>query len=96
MCDHIIFNYMNNIGLYNQPLTSFIFYDSQENEAVNYNLLDRLDKDELTELRKYFFEKKVDEKIKEPKGSAHPRFLGFKLTKNEFVDAVDKVIGKQQ
>lgn len=78
-----------------QTLIILIFYSSQENEAVNYNLLDRLDKDELMELRKYFYEKKIDEKVKEPKGSAHPRFLGFKLTKNEFVDAVNKIIGKQ-
>lgn len=58
------------------------------------NILDRLGTDDLTELRKYFFDQIRDETIKEPKGSAHPRFCGFKLKKDEFIDAIDTVIGK--
>lgn len=65
-----------------------------ENLDYGYELLERLDSEELTELRKYFYEKKVDEKVKEPKGSAHPRFHGFKLTKEEFLFAIENVLGK--
>lgn len=48
----------------------------------------------MTELRKYFFEKKVDEKVKEPKGSAHPRFCGSKLTNDEFISAIENILGR--
>lgn len=67
-----------------------------ENIDYGYELLERLDSEELTELRKYFYEKKVDGKVKEPKGSAHPRFQGCKLTKDEFVSAIENVLGKSE
>lgn len=66
----------------------------RENLDIGYELLERLEIEELNELRKYFFEKIVDPTIKEAKGSVHPQFCGFKLDKEEFVCAVENVLGE--
>uniref|UniRef100_A0A1B6KVY1 Uncharacterized protein n=1 Tax=Graphocephala atropunctata TaxID=36148 RepID=A0A1B6KVY1_9HEMI len=69
------------------------FENDQENIVDGNELLDRLDIEELTQLRKCFYEKIVDEKLKEPKGSVHPRFGGCKLTKDEFIGAIASILG---
>ncbi|XP_046672807.1 uncharacterized protein LOC124362399 isoform X2 [Homalodisca vitripennis] len=69
-------------------------FENDHEDLVDGNeLLDRLDSEELTQLRKCFYEKIVDEKIKEPKGSIHPRFGGSKLTREEFIEAIASVLG---
>ncbi|XP_054279136.1 WD repeat-containing protein on Y chromosome-like [Macrosteles quadrilineatus] len=55
-------------------------------------LLERLDTEDLTRLREFFYEKKTTEKVKQPKGSAPPHFRWCKLTKEEFVFAVESVL----
>jgi hypothetical protein len=75
-------------------------------EVLELELLDRLDSEDLCELRKYFFpgETQVRKKMAHRKRSRYKktrpeegrgqRFGGQPLTKKQFVKAVEKVVGK--
>jgi hypothetical protein len=78
-----------------------------EEEIMELELLDRLDLEDLCELRKYFFtgDTQVKKKLAHCKGSRQKknaqtkeeqghRFGGQPLTKGQFVKAVEKVVGK--
>jgi hypothetical protein len=78
-----------------------------EEDIVELDILDRLDSEDLCELRKYFFSGDINTK----KEQTHPKetrrkknaraiavqgknFGGQPLTKRQFVKAIEKVIGK--
>jgi hypothetical protein len=80
---------------------------SLEEEILELDLLERLDSEDLCELRKYFFSGDIHAKEGQtrPRDARHKKnartkavqrknYGGQPLTKRQFVKAVDKVVGK--
>jgi hypothetical protein len=78
-----------------------------EEEILEFDLLERLDSEDLCELRKYFFssDTEVKKKLVQRKQLRHTKngrakaeqglnYGGKPLTKREFVKAIEEVVGK--
>ena len=73
-----------------------------EEDILELDLLERLDSDDLTELRKYFFCFDTDRKKKAAhrkqqrykKGEEVQKYGGQPLTRQQFVKAIERIVGE--
>jgi hypothetical protein len=69
---------------------------SLEEDILKLDLLERLDSEDLSELRRYFFCLDTDRKTTAVRGiqQAVQKYGGQPLTRKQFVKAIERIVGK--
>jgi hypothetical protein len=82
-------------GVTNQKTTICAVF-SLEEDILKLDLLERLDSEDLSELRKYFFCLDTDRKttLVRRKQQEVQKYGGQPLTRKEFVKAIERIVGK--